>query len=68
MPPPGYDDVTNYAYRGPDEVPRLKVHYVPDLDAVGGLDAALKDYQAQVVKFLLAQVNPHRPRPRRGAI
>ncbi|MBV8076105.1 MAG: hypothetical protein JO284_06900, partial [Planctomycetaceae bacterium] len=49
MPPPGYDDVTNYAYRGPNEVPRLKVHYVPDLDAVGGLDAALKNYQAHVV-------------------
>jgi hypothetical protein len=63
VPPPGYDDVTNYAYRGPDEVPRLKVHYVPDLDAVGGLDAALKDYQAQVVKFLLAQVESASPAP-----
>ena len=63
VPPPGYADVTNYAYRGESEVPRLKVHYVASLDGVGGLDAALADYQRQVERFLKAHVESVSPAP-----
>ena len=61
VPPPGYADVTNYAYRGESEVPRLKVHYVASLDEIGGLDAALADYQRQVERFLKAHVDSVSP-------
>jgi hypothetical protein len=63
VPPPDYADVTNYAYRGDREVPRLKVHYVASLDELGGLDAALTDYQLQVERYLKAHIESVSPVP-----
>ena len=63
VPPSGYADVTNYAYRGEREVPRLKVHYVASLAEVGSLDKAVDDYRRQVERFLKAHVESVSPAP-----